>query len=72
MAACRVTDMCLIALQFNREVSHIVCTMFIAGAEDLGGKPSDKEHFALLTEELSEVFAARGWILSAAVSPSRF
>jgi len=44
----------------------------IAGAEDLGGKPSDKEHFSLLTEELSEVFAARGWILSAAVSPSRF
>lgn len=46
--------------------------MFIAGAEDLGGKPSDKEHFSLLTEELSEVFAARGWVLSAAVSPSRF
>ena len=46
--------------------------MFIAGAEDLGGKPSDKEHFSLLTEELSEVFAPRGWILSAAVSPSRF
>jgi len=46
--------------------------MFIAGAEDLGGKPSDKEHFSLLTEEISEAFAARGWILSAAVSPSRF
>lgn len=48
---------------------HDVC---IAGAEDLGGKPSDKEHFSLLTEELSEVFAPRGWLLSAAVSPSRF
>jgi GH18 family chitinase len=48
---------------------HGVC---IAGAEDLGGKPSDKEHFSLLTEELSEVFAPRGWLLSAAVSPSRF
>jgi chitinase len=46
--------------------------MFTAGAEDLGGTPSDKEHFSLLTEELSEVFAPRGWILSAAVSPSRF
>lgn len=63
-----VMCVCLIALP----ASHIICMMFIAGAEDLGGKPSDKEHFALLTEELSEVFAARGWILSAAVSPSRF
>lgn len=44
----------------------------ITGAEDLGGRPSDKEHFSLLTEELSEVFAPRGWLLSAAVSPSRF
>ncbi|KAJ9583495.1 hypothetical protein L9F63_022158, partial [Diploptera punctata] len=42
------------------------------GATDLGGKQSDKEHFSLLIEELSEVFAPRGWLLSAAVSPSRF
>ncbi|PSN52638.1 hypothetical protein C0J52_08812 [Blattella germanica] len=42
------------------------------GAADLGGKPKDKDHFSLLIEELSEVFAPRGWLLSAAVSPSRF
>ncbi|XP_063232762.1 probable chitinase 10 [Bacillus rossius redtenbacheri] len=42
------------------------------GAADLGGRPTDKEHFALLVEELSEVFAARGWLLTASVSPSRF
>jgi chitinase len=51
---------------------HDLHSVFITGAEDLGGKPSDKEHFSLLTEELSEVFAPRGWLLSAAVSPSRF
>nr|CAD7425113.1 unnamed protein product [Timema monikensis] len=42
------------------------------GAEDLGGRRTDKEHFSLLVEELSEVFAPRGWLLSASVSPSRF
>ena len=46
--------------------------MFHIGATDLGGKQKDKEHFSLLIEELSEVFAPRGWLLSAAVSPSRF
>ncbi|XP_052133150.1 chitinase-3-like protein 1 [Frankliniella occidentalis] len=42
------------------------------GALDLGGLSSDKDHFSLLVDELAEVFGPRGWLLSAAVSPSRF
>lgn len=42
------------------------------GAEELGGRASDKEHFAALLEELSDIFKQRGWLLSVAVPASRF
>lgn len=35
------------------------------------GKPQEKEGFAELVRELSEEFKPRGWLLSAAVSPSK-
>lgn len=35
------------------------------------GPPSDKEAFAALVRELSAEFKPRGWLLSAAVSPSK-
>lgn len=41
------------------------------GAREMGGKPADRENFVLLSEALAEVFAPRGWLLSAAVTPSR-
>lgn len=34
------------------------------------GKPEEKEAFAQFVKELSEEFKPRGWLLSAAVSPS--
>ena len=42
------------------------------GATDRDGKWADKKNFADLVEELSEEFAPRGWLLSAAVSPASF
>lgn len=35
------------------------------------GEPDEKEHFADLVQELSEVFRPRGLLLSVAVSPSK-
>lgn len=35
------------------------------------GRPAEKEGFANLVKELSEEFRPRGWLLSAAVSPSK-
>lgn len=35
------------------------------------GKPQEKEGFAQFVKELSEEFKPRGWLLSAAVSPSK-
>lgn len=35
------------------------------------GKPQEKEAFAQFVKELSEEFKPRGWLLSAAVSPSK-
>ena len=35
------------------------------------GPKTDKEGFALWVSELSEAFKPRGWLLSAAVSPSK-
>lgn len=35
------------------------------------GKPHEKAGFAQLVQELSEEFKPRGWLLSAAVSPSK-
>jgi len=40
------------------------------GSADRDGKPSDRENFALLVEEMSKVFRPRNWLLSAAVPPS--
>ena len=42
------------------------------GATDRDGKWADRDNFADLVEELNEVFAPRGWLLSAAVSPAKF
>lgn len=42
------------------------------GAEEFGGRLSDKEFLNLFLEELSEIFKARGWLLSIAVPASRF
>ena len=35
------------------------------------GPKTDKEGFALWVSELSQAFKPRGWLLSAAVSPSK-
>lgn len=67
--------------EFIRSVSHFLemhgfdgLDLFweFPGAKDVNGKPADKQNFVLLAEALSEVFAQKGWLLSAAVSPSRF
>lgn len=42
------------------------------GAQELGGRSSDKEFLGLFLEELSETFRTRGLILSLAVPASRF
>lgn len=42
------------------------------GAEELGGRASDREHFSTLLEEISDIFKQRGWLLSVAVPASRF
>lgn len=42
------------------------------GAEELGGKVTDKENLGLLLEELSEIFKQKKWLLTVAVPASRF
>ncbi|GLV44511.1 Chitinase 10 [Carabus blaptoides fortunei] len=42
------------------------------GAEELGGRVTDKMNLNLLLEELSEIFQTRDWILSMSVPASRF
>lgn len=67
--------------EFIRSVSHFLERHSFDGldlhwqypaARELGGRPEDRTNFVLLAEALSEVFAPRGWLLSAAVSPSRY
>lgn len=41
-------------------------------AEELGGRVSDKQHFSLLLEEMSDIFKSSGWLLFVTVSSSRF
>lgn len=42
------------------------------GAEEKGGRPTDKEHFGYFLEELSEIFRERGLQLVVSVPASRF
>lgn len=42
------------------------------GAEEYGGRITDKEYLNLFLEELSEIFSVRGWLLSVSVPASRF
>ncbi|KAJ8920078.1 hypothetical protein NQ315_011732 [Exocentrus adspersus] len=42
------------------------------GAEELGGRVTDKEFLTLFLEELSEIFKERGWLLVVSASASRF
>lgn len=42
------------------------------GAEELGGKPTDKEHFGYFLEEISEIFKENGFILVISAPASRF
>lgn len=42
------------------------------GAEEFGGKSTDKNNFEYLLEELSEIFKLKSWLLSVAAPASRF
>lgn len=42
------------------------------GAEELGGRPTDKEHFGYFLEELSEIFKENDLVLVVSAPASRF
>lgn len=42
------------------------------GAEELGGRVTDKEHYSMLLEEMSDIFKPYGWLISVSVPASRF
>ena len=43
---------------------------FVVGATDRGGRPSDKEHFADLLDELKDAFRSKRHVLAATVPPA--
>lgn len=42
------------------------------GAEEYGGRSTDKTNLEYLLEELSEIFKSKSWLLTVAASASRF